>query len=42
MVNGRVTGPCIFLVIYDLLIMIYDNELVTGPCIFLVIYDKVF
>ena len=35
----EVTGPCIFLVIYDSQIMSWNTYQVTGPCIFLVIYD---
>ena len=34
-----VTGPCIFLVIYDVVIFLSAHIEVTGPCIFLVIYD---
>ena len=34
-----VTGPCEFLVMYDLVSFILLLQMVTGPCEFLVMYD---
>ena len=35
----RVTGPCEFLVMYDITMIILGKASVTGPCEFLVMYD---
>ena len=35
-----VTGPCEFLVMYDLIVYILQLCIVTGPCEFLVMYDQ--
>ena len=37
-----VTGPCEFLVMYDITQYIKANIKVTGPCEFLVMYDYIF
>ena len=36
----QVTGPCEFLVMYDLNSYLHKARAVTGPCEFLVMYDK--